>query len=261
MAFNAGDNVSQIDLKIENLTVAYGKKPVLWDIDIDIPKGKMTAVMGPNGAGKSTLLKAVLGLVPKISGIAHFFPGTQDTTFKGNRNRIAYIPQSGSVDWDFPVTALDVVMMGCYKRVGLIKRPGKKERMQALEMLRCVGMEAYSDRQISKLSGGQQQRLFLARALMQNADIYFLDEPFKGVDANTERTIVKLLKSLKDEGKTIIVVHHDLQTAPYYFDHIVFLNIRVRAQGDTKNTFNDENLKITYGGIVEPEHYGSIKNG
>ena len=247
MPYGVDMDTKRIAVDVEDLTVAYGKKPVLWDIDVGFPEGKMTAVMGPNGAGKSTLIKTILGLVPKISGTIRFFPGECDTSLKANRKRIAYVPQCGSIDWDFPVTALDVVTMGCYGRLGLIKRPGKKDRLLAMDMLKCVGMEAYSDRQISRLSGVQQQRLFLARALIQNADIYFLDEPFKGVDAGTERTVVELLKSLKSEGKTIIVVHHDLLTAPEYFDHIVFLNVRVQAQGDIKSVFSEQNLYQTYG--------------
>lgn len=237
----------RIAAQVEGLTVAYGRKPVLWDVDIDFKEGMLTAIMGPNGAGKSTLIKAMLGIVPLISGVVRFFPEGEDTSLKANRRRIAYVPQCGSVDWDFPVTALDVVTMGCYGKLGLVRRPGKRERAQAMEMLRAVGMDAYAERQISRLSGGQQQRLFLARALIQNADIYFLDEPFKGVDANTERTIMGLLKSLKSEGKTIIVVHHDLATASEYFDRIVFLNVRVKAEGDTPLVFNDKNLRLTYG--------------
>ena len=248
-------HTTRIAAAVSDLTVAYGMNPVLRNINIGFPMGKLIAVMGPNGAGKSTLIKAMLGLVPKISGTVLFFPGEAgDTSLNKNRRRIAYVPQCGSVDWDFPVTALDVVTMGTYPSLGLIKRPGARERERAMEMLRTVGMDRYAHRQIGGLSGGQQQRLFIARALIQDADIYFLDEPFKGVDAATEKTVMELLRSLKNRGKTIIVVHHDLQTAPDYFDHIVFLNVRVRAQGDARYVFNEKNLHLVYGN-------GETKNG
>lgn len=232
-------------VRIEDLTVAYDAKPVLWDIDLDIPQGKLMAIIGPNGAGKTTLLKAMLGLLVPVSGSVRFFQET-DNSLRKLKNKVAYVPQSGSVDWDFPATVLDIVLMGCYGRLGLIKRPGKKDREAAIQSLRKVGMEDYASRQISQLSGGQQQRVFLARALMQTADIYFMDEPFKGVDIQTEKAIVVLLKELKESGKTVVVVHHDLQTVPEYFDWVTLINIKVIASGPVDEVFNEQNLKKAY---------------
>lgn len=231
-------------IEVEDLTVAYQEKPVLWDIDLKIPKGKLMAIVGPNGAGKTTLLKAMLGLIKTVSGKVRFLDSSE--ALSKNKNLVAYVPQSSSVDWDFPSTALDVVMMGCYGKLGWIRRPGKKERELSLKMLEKVGMEKFASRQISQLSGGQQQRVFLARALAQEADIYFMDEPFKGVDAQTEKTIVNLLKELQSLGKTVVVVHHDLQTVQEYFDYLALINIQVIAVGDIEQTFTDENLKLAY---------------
>ena len=205
-------------IEVNDLTVAYDYKPVLWDIDLRIPEGVMMAIVGPNGAGKSTLIKAILGIVKPVAGSVLVF----GKTYKKNRKLVAYVPQKGSVDWDFPTTALDVVMMGTYGRLGWIKRPGINERKSALEALEKVDMLAFKDRQISQLSGGQQQRVFLARALVQNAEIYIMDEPFQGVDATTEIAIINILKELRKAGKTLIVVHHDLQTVPEYFDWVTF---------------------------------------
>ena len=231
-------------IEVHDLTVAYDAKPVLWDIDLEIPKGRLAAVVGPNGAGKTTLIKAMLGLIKPVSGAVHF-KMLPDKKF---RNHIAYVPQSGSVDWDFPATVLDVVMMGRYGHLGWFRRPGKNEKQMALEMLKKVGMEAYASRQISQLSGGQQQRVFLARALIQQADIYFMDEPFKGVDVQTEKSIVTLLKELKAQGKTVIVVHHALQTVPEYFDWVTLINLKVIANGPVEEVFTEENLAAAYGG-------------
>jgi len=227
-------------VEINDLTVAYDDKPVLWDLDLKIPKGKLLAIIGPNGAGKTTLIKAMLNLIPRVSGSIRF-PGS--TTPKPN---IGYVPQSGSVDWDFPATVLDVVLMGRYGLLGWLKRPSKEDYRIAKETIKKVGMENFMHRQISQLSGGQQQRTFLARALVQEADIYFMDEPFKGVDAQTERSIVNLLKEMKRQGKTVVVVHHDLQTVAEYFDWVALVNKRVIAVGPVYEVFNENNLRAVY---------------
>ncbi len=234
---------NELAIDVEDLTVAYESKPVLWDVDFKIPQGKLVAVLGPNGAGKTTMIKSILGLIKPVSGIIKFpILNTNHIT-----NKIAYVPQSGSVDWDFPATVLDIVMMGRYGHIGWFKRPGKIEKQMALETLSKVGMKEYASRQISQLSGGQQQRVFLARALIQQADIYFMDEPFKGVDAQTQDSIVTLLKELKNQGKTVVVVHHDLQTVTEYFDWVTLINLSLVANGETKDVFTEDNLKITYG--------------
>lgn len=245
MNLNINENKINYVVDVEDLTVAYDAKPVLWDIDLKIPEGKLMAIVGPNGAGKTTLIKAMLGLLKPVSGEVRFFDSNQTQIFDKTK-RIGYVPQSGSVDWDFPATVLDVVLMGCYGKLGWIKRPRKQDTELALQTLKKVGMENFVFRQISQLSGGQQQRVFLARALVQQADIYFMDEPFKGVDAQTEKAIVHLLKEIKKEGKTVIVVHHDLQTVPEYFDFVTLINLQVIATGPVNTTFNDENLKKTY---------------
>ncbi len=229
-------------IKVEDMTVAYGAKPVLWDVDLEIPKSIMMAIVGPNGAGKSTLIKAMLDLIKPVSGSVLF----NGESYKSHRKHIGYVPQSGSVDWDFPADALDVVMMGRYGELGWFKRPGKKDKDLALEALEKVGMRDFANRQISQLSGGQQQRIFLARALVQNADIYFMDEPFKGVDAKTEVAIVELLKELKDKGKTLIIVHHDLRTVKDYFDWVVLLNRQIIEAGPVKEVFTEDNINLAY---------------
>lgn len=236
-------------VKVSDLTVAYDTKPVLWDIDLEIPTGKLVAVIGPNGAGKTTLLKAMLGLLKPISGTVHFSGGIKTTGNQINKV-IGYVPQSESVDWDFPATVLDIVLMGRYGHLGWFKRAKKADQDLAMEMLKKVNMEAFSHRQIAELSGGQQQRVFLARALVQQADIYFMDEPFKGVDVRTERTIVDLLKDLKDSGKTVVVVHHDLDTVADYFDWVTLINMQVIACGPVDKVFNEENLCKTYRSTV-----------
>ena len=232
-------------VEVHDLTVAYGTKPVLWDVDLSIPTGRLAAIIGPNGAGKTTLIKAMVGLIKPVSGGVDF----SDKEIKNGRlkNKIAYVPQSGSVDWDFPATVLDVVMMGRYGHLGWFKRPGGADRNMALETLENVGMRGYATRQISQLSGGQQQRVFLARALVQGAEIYFMDEPFKGVDAQTEKSIVVLLKKLKEQEKTVIVVHHDLQTVSDYFDWATLINLRIVANGPVEEVFNEQYLSLTYG--------------
>ncbi|WP_435578155.1 metal ABC transporter ATP-binding protein [Gilvibacter sp.] len=235
--------MEKIAISVDDLTVAYNYKPVLWDIDLAIPEGVLMAIVGPNGAGKSTLIKAILGIIDPIAGSV----GIYGKPYEDQRQLVAYVPQKGSVDWDFPTTALDVVMMGTYGSLGWIKRPGKAQKKAALEALEKVGMLPFKNRQISQLSGGQQQRIFLARALVQNAAIYFMDEPFQGVDATTEKAIVNILKELRKTGKTVIVVHHDLQTVPEYFDWVTFLNVKKIATGPVSTIFNDDNLTKTYG--------------
>lgn len=240
----AGPNYIAPPLEVHDMTVAYHRKPVLWDIDLLIPEGKLAAIVGPNGAGKSTLMKAVLGLVPRASGKVTIY----GKPYEQQRSQVGYVPQRESVDWDFPVSALDVVMMGRYGQLGWFKRPGKADREAALTCLEKVGMADFAQRQINQLSGGQQQRIFLARALAQNARLYFMDEPFAGVDANTERAILMLLQELRNQKKTVIVIHHTLETVREYFDYVVLLNMRVVAAGPIAETFTPENLQKTYGG-------------
>lgn len=238
------DRPENLPLHIHDLTVAYHRKPVLWDIDLSLPEGRLISIVGPNGAGKSTLIKAVLGLVPRASGNVTIY----GKPYENQRHLVGYVPQRESVDWDFPVNAVDVVAMGLYRKIGWFRPVGKRYRNAAMAELEKVGMAPYAERQISQLSGGQQQRVFLARALAQDAMVYFMDEPFAGVDVATERAIIALLKDLKASGKTCIVVHHDLQTVPNYFDHVVLLNMRVVADGPVGEIFTEENLKKTYGG-------------
>jgi len=231
-------------IEVHDLTVAYRTSPVLWDVDLVLPPGKLIAIVGPNGAGKSTLLKAILGLVKPITGWVQVF----GESYEKRRSWVGYVPQRESVDWDFPTSALDVVTMGLYGRMGWLRRPSKEHRRIAGECLDKVGMGEYAGRQISQLSGGQQQRVFLARALAQDARLYLMDEPFAGVDATTERAILTLLQELKDAGRTVVAVHHDLQTVGEYFDHVVLLNMRLVAAGPVADTFTTDNLQRTYGG-------------
>lgn len=231
-------------LAILGLTVSYGEKPVLFSVDFVTPPGSMVAIVGPNGAGKSTLIKAALGIVPRISGEVTAF----GKPYAEVRHRISYVPQRASVDWDFPATALDVVIMGLYREIGFLRFAGKRHRRRALECLERVGMAGFAHRQIGQLSGGQQQRIFLARALAQDAELYIMDEPFAGVDAATEKAIVSVLKELNAEGRTIICVHHDLSTVRAYFDQVLLLNIRKIASGPVATAFTAENLQATYGG-------------
>ena len=233
-------------IDVADLTVAYRDEPVLWDIDLRVPEGVLMAIVGPNGAGKTTLIKGILGLVPTAAGRVEVL----GEPVAADRRAIAYVPQRGSVDWDFPTSVLDVVLMGTYGRLGWLRRPGAAERAAAHEALAQVGMEAFADRQIAQLSGGQQQRVFLARALVQDARVYLMDEPFQGVDATTERAIVTLLQRLRAEGKTVLVVHHDLQTVPEYFDWVLLLNVRRVAAGPVAEVFTDANLRAAYGGRV-----------
>jgi manganese/zinc/iron transport system ATP- binding protein len=232
-----------VALEVEDLTVAYREQPVLWDIDLIVPQGVMLAIAGPNGAGKSTLIKAALGLLPVAAGTVRLF----GKPLQSQRLRVGYMPQRGSVDWDFPINVLDTVMMGCYGRLGWLRRPGQHERAQAYACLERVGLVKLAQRQIGQLSGGQQQRVFLARALMQQADVYFLDEPFAGVDAVTEREILSVLQELRAAGNTLVVVHHDLQSVRDYFDWLLLLNVRRIAAGPLTEVLTVENLRKTYG--------------
>jgi manganese/zinc/iron transport system ATP- binding protein len=242
-------------LHVESLHAAYRKNMVLENVSFTVQSGSLTGIVGPNGAGKSTLLKTLLKLHPSLSGSIAFF----GSTLNKRKSKVGYVPQRGSVDWDFPTNALDVVMMGLYGAIGWLKWPTKHHRQKALEALDQVGMADYATRQISQLSGGQQQRVFLARALIQNADLYFMDEPLAGVDAATERAIMTILKELKRAGKTVMVVHHDLQTVDDYFDHVLFLNKTVIAHGKTSDTFTADNIARTYGGTVRWMKEGMIR--
>ncbi len=234
----------QWSIDVKDLTVAYKEKPVLWDIDIQVPQGVLMAVVGPNGAGKTTLIKAILGLVPVAAGQVLIF----DQPYKKQKRRVAYVPQRGSVDWDFPTHVLDVVLMGRYGHLGWFRRPGAYEIELAMKALDQVGMSEFANRQINQLSGGQQQRVFLARALVQDADLYLMDEPFVGVDATTEAAIVDLLKLLREQGKTVLVVHHDLQTVTDYFDWALLMNVRKIDIGPVDDVLTEEKLRLAYGG-------------
>ncbi|MGB3330519.1 MAG: ABC transporter ATP-binding protein [Thermomicrobiales bacterium] len=245
-------------VSVHDLTVAYREHAVLWDIDVSIPAGTLTAIIGPNGAGKSTFLKAIMGLVPIAAGTVEIFGHASPR----QRRLIGYVPQRGSVDGSFPTNALDGVTMGTYGQLGWIRRPGKPERDRALHALEQVGMADFADRQISQLSGGQQQRVFLARALVQDQQLYVMDEPFAGVDAATEKSIVGILHQLRAAGKTVIVVHHDLESAPDYFDWLVLLNVRLVASGPFADTFTLENLQRAYGGtmsLLRPRSLGTTE--
>lgn len=231
-------------IDIADLTVAYDEKPVLWDIDFQCQAGILLAIVGPNGAGKSTLIKAILGLVKPVAGNICVLGRSYDDV----KRMVGYVPQRTSVDWDFPATVLDVVLMGSYGHLGWFKRPGQLERSKALHCLEKVGMVDFISRHISELSGGQQQRVFIARSFMQDAQIYLMDEPFAGVDALTEKSIVTLLRELKNQGKTVVCVHHDIQTLKEYFDHVLLLNVRRIAQGPVHEVLTTENLKKAYGG-------------
>lgn len=253
-------------LEIHDLTVSYDQSPVLWNIDLSLPEGKLVGILGPNGAGKSTLIKAIMGLVDSSGGYVRIFDKELDLV----RNRISYVPQRESVDWNFPASVLDVVLMGTYGRLGLFKRPGKKEKQLALDCLEKVGMTAFAKRQISELSGGQQQRVFIARALAQEADLYLMDEPFAGVDMATETAIFQLLQEMTQEGKTILVVHHDIHSAMKYFEWIIMLNLHLVASGPKSEVVNEELLRKTYGGklnlltkvsdLIRQQEFNPLKN-
>ncbi len=247
-------------IEVMDLTVAYRHTPVLWDVDLAVPAGTLAAVVGPNGAGKTTLIKAIQGLVKPAAGRVRVF----GEPYRQQRRQVGYVPQRGSVDWDFPTDVLDVVMMGLYGALGWLRRPGKRQREAALRALEQVGMADLAGRQISQLSGGQQQRVFLARALVQDAQLYLMDEPFQGVDATTERAIVALLKRMNAQGKTVVAVHHDLQTVPSYFDWAALLNVRKVASGPVDEVFTPENLRRTYGGafaVLDAQAAGAAGRG
>lgn len=226
-------------LKASHLTVNYNKTAVLWDVNFEIPPHQIIGILGPNGAGKSTLLKTAMRLLKPLSGSIEIPNGL----------KVAYVPQRECIDWDFPIQAFDLVLMGCYGKLGLFRRPSKQDRLNAYAALKKVGMEIFAKRQIRQLSGGQRQRLFIARALMQDADVFFMDEPFSGVDAATEEAIFELLKELKEEKKSIFVVSHDLATAQRYFDWYLLLNTRLIASGKKEEVFHRKNLCSAYGNV------------
>ena len=234
----------EVPLLVRGMTVSYGEKPAVFSVDMTVAAGAMTAIVGPNGAGKSTLLKAALGIIKPLAGRAEVF----GRPVSKSRHMIAYVPQRASVDWDFPTRVVDVVLMGLYPKLGLLGRVRDSHRAIAHESLQRVGMEDFATRQIGQLSGGQQQRVFLARALAQDADLYLLDEPFAGVDAATEKAIITVLKSLREAGKTVVAVHHDLSTVPDYFDRVFLINTRKVAEGTVDEVFTTENLQVAYGG-------------
>lgn len=244
-----------IALNISGLTVSYGEKPAVIAVDAIIPANTMTAIIGPNGAGKSTLLKASLGIVPRSAGHVEVF----GQPLARQMHRLAYVPQRASVDWDFPTRVIDVVLMGMYRELGLLRRVGRMHREKAFSCLERVDMADFGQRQIGQLSGGQQQRVFLARALAQSADLYLLDEPLAGVDAATEKAIIDVLKSLKDERRTVVCVHHDLATVPDYFDRVLFINVQKIAEGPLATTFTAENLQRTYGGRLASAHIDQLR--
>ncbi|MCS7251888.1 MAG: metal ABC transporter ATP-binding protein [Thermoflexus sp.] len=235
--------VDGLAIEVADLTVMYDERPVLWDVDWQVPAGVRMAVVGPNGAGKTTLLRSILGLVRPVTGSITVFGRPPAEA----RRWIAYVPQRTAVDWDFPATVLDVVMMGRYGHLGWVRRPGAQDRERAMEALAQVGMADLAHRQIGQLSAGQQQRVFVARALAQDAWLYLMDEPFAGVDAITEQAIVEVLRGLKAAGRTVIVVHHDLQTVPLYFEWVTLLNVRCVACGPVATTFTADSLRQTYG--------------
>jgi len=230
-------------LSVDQLSVNYAKTPVLWDVSFELPAGVVTGVIGPNGAGKTTLLKTMLGLIKPLSGTVQFF----GKPLASVRQQVAYVPQRGSVDWDFPIDVRTLVLMGRYGKVGLVRRPQAADHEVVERAFSQVGLEGFEGRQISELSGGQQQRAFFARALVQEADLYLLDEPFAGVDAATERALVQLLHVLKEAGKTVVVVHHDLNTVESYFDWVILLNLRLIGVGPVAQVFTPDFVQKTYG--------------
>ncbi len=231
-------------LAVRNVTVAYDRKPVLWEIDFQVTAGHLIGIVGPNGAGKSTLFNAILGLAPRASGDVQLF----GASIRQSRHRLGYMPQRESVDWDFPITVVEVVLMGLYRQIGWLRPVQRKHRQMAMECLARVGIADLAHRQIKQLSGGQQQRAFVARALAQDADLYLMDEPFAGVDAATEEAMIGIFRELKGTGKTILMVHHDLQTVLDYFDDVLLINMRQVAWGPVREVFTKENLQKTYGG-------------
>ena len=236
--------MSNTIIEAHNLTVLYGRKPALWNIDFELPDKQVIGIMGPNGSGKSTLLKAIMGVVEPTSG----FTKVYDDELNNVRDKVSYVPQRQDIDWDFPANVWDIVAMGRYQKRGLFKKLTTEDKEIVTDSLEKVNMLGYAKRQISQLSGGQQQRVFLARAIAQQGDLFLMDEPFAGVDIATEEMIISLLKTMKDAGKTLVIVHHDLHTAESYFDHLVLLNTRLIASGPTSEVFTDKILTDTYGG-------------
>jgi manganese/zinc/iron transport system ATP- binding protein len=234
-------------LEFHDVTVAYGRRPVLWNVDLTVPGACLFGIIGPNGAGKSTLLKAALGLVPLAGGEVRILGAPLEQV----RSRVGYVPQRESVDWDFPVTVTDVVLMGTYARLGWLRRPGPRERSLAAECLDRVGLSDVADRQIGRLSGGQQQRVFLARALAQQADVYFLDEPMAGVDARSQERIFRVLSDLRAEGRLVVIVHHDLRSVAEWFDAVALIDMRLVATGPVAEVLTPENLRRTYAGRLD----------
>lgn len=234
--------MKSIIVEVEDLSMAYNEEPVVWDIDLKIVENSRTAIVGPNGAGKSTLLKGILNLMKTLTGTVRF----RGQSFKQYYKNIAYVPQLGSVNWDFPATVLDVVLMGRYVHLGWIKRPTKKDKMIAMEALERIGMEEFKNRQISELSGGQRQRVFLARAIASDAEIFFLDEPLQGVDIKSEAVIMDTIRQFQKDGKTIVAVHHDLNQVEEYFDHVAIINKRIIAHGPVSEVFTTENIESAY---------------
>ncbi len=260
LATRDGEAVARYDgsktpLTVRGLTVSYAQKPALFSVDAAFPSSAMSAIIGPNGAGKSTFLKAILNITPRLSGDV----AVHGKSLEQSRQRIAYVPQRASIDWDFPTTVIDVVIMGLYRKLGLLGWVTKSHTEAAYDALERVGMADFADRQIGQLSGGQQQRVFLARALVQNADLYLLDEPFAGVDAATERAIIEVLKELKFDNKSVVCVHHDLATVDAYFDYVLLINVRKIAEGHVAATFTPENLQATYGGRLAASHIEQIR--
>lgn len=241
---NSKGSIGVPPLAAFQVTVAYRNTPVLTDLNFEVPAGTLTAIVGPNGAGKSTLIKTALGLVQPLTGHFEFF----GQSFREVDGRVSYVPQRASVDWDFPVTALDVVCMGLYRKIGWFRPVRARHRKRAMEALAEVGMQDYAKRQISQLSGGQQQRVFLARALVQDAELFLMDEPLAGVDVATEKTIINTLHRLRDQGRTAMVVHHDLDTVSEYFDRVLLLNQHIIAEGSSDEVMTPEHLKQAYGG-------------
>ena len=246
----------EIALKIQRLTVAYDATPALWDVSIDVPSGVLMGIIGPNGAGKSTLLKSILGIIPRLSGKISI----EQKTGCSRSRQVGYIPQKTSIDWDFPITVRELVLMGTYGDLGWFRRVGEVEIKKANDAIARVEMQPYADRLIGELSGGQQQRAFLARAFAQDAPLLLMDEPFAGVDATTEKTIVKLMHQMRQQGKTLLVVHHDLSTVTDYFDHITLLNREMIGTGEVSHIFNDAMLKKAYGESAVIKHAKSLSN-
>ena len=229
-------------IETQDLTVAYQGKIAIENINLKLKRASRTAIVGPNGAGKSTLIKAILSLEKRVTGQVSI----EGDDSKKARQKIAYVPQKGDVNWDFPTTVLDVVIMGRYSHMGWFKRPSKEDKDIALNALKAMKMIKFKDRQISQLSGGQRQRVFLARAMAEEADIYIMDEPLQGIDIKTEALIMETIKNLQQKGKTFLIVHHNISTVPDYFDHVIMLNQTIQASGSVNDVLTEGNIKNTY---------------